>query len=64
MQAASAAPTITRLKLARCVTGQMPKLELFTSLVRTDMAENSYILEEALEGMHLAAGAFFRSAPC
>ena len=41
--------------------GQMPKLELFTSLIRTAMEENKFILEESLEGMQLAAGAFFRS---
>ena len=46
-----------------CGAGQMPKLELFTSLVRTAMEENSFILEESLDGMQLAAGAYFRSAP-
>ena len=38
----------------------MPKLELFTCLQRVELEENSFILEQSVEGMDLAAGAKFR----
>lgn len=42
-------------------TGQLPKLELFTTLQRTVELENEAIIYETLDGMAMVAAALFES---
>ena len=39
--------------------GQLPWLELFTTLCRSSVEENSHIIEESVEGMDFVSGALF-----
>ena len=44
---------------AACISGTTPKLELYTTLARSQVEEDELILEENVDGMDFVAGAIF-----
>ena len=43
-----------------CYAGQLPTLELYTTLDRKEEVENECILERSIDGMDMVVGAFFK----
>lgn len=39
--------------------GKLPTLELYTTM-RRSMEENKFVMEQSVDGMNLAIGAYFR----